>query len=137
MACRARVLMTTTLALGVGLAACADPEVDPSEVVRDPAVRGPWQVGVMTIEVVDPARPTRPLTVEVWYPARPADGAELDQQLGIQLSAVRRAAPEHRGAPFPLIGFSHGNSGIRFQSVYLTEHLASHGYVVVAPLSLI
>jgi len=29
--------------------------------------------------------------------------------------------------------FSHGNSGIRYQSIFLTEHLASRGWVVVAP----
>jgi len=38
-----------------------------------------------------------------------------------------------RGGPFPLVAFSHGRGGIRVQSVYLTVHLASWGYVVVAP----
>jgi predicted dienelactone hydrolase len=118
----------------VGLAGCGGADAfDPSAVVRDPAVRGPWQVGVTTIEVADPAWPTRTLTVEIWYPATFADDAPRDVQLGIELSSVRGAVADPRGAPFPLVGFSHGNQGARFQSVYLTEHLASHGYVVVGP----
>ena len=31
------------------------------------------------------------------------------------------------------MAFSHGYGGIRFQSIYLTEFLASHGFVVVSP----
>jgi predicted dienelactone hydrolase len=34
---------------------------------------------------------------------------------------------------WPAILFSHGYGGIRFQSYFLTEHLASHGFVVIAP----
>ena len=37
------------------------------------------------------------------------------------------------GGPWPIILFSHGNQGIKEQSFFLTEHLASHGYLVVAP----
>lgn len=45
--------------------------------------------------------------------------------------AVRDARP--CDGLFPLVLFSHGNGGIRSQSVFLCEHLASHGYIVVAP----
>jgi predicted dienelactone hydrolase len=114
----------------LSIAGCAG-EVDPSTEPRDPDLRGPWQVGVTTFELVGPDG--RPFPVELWYPARPGDGAEPDVQLGITAGAYRDAAPDERGAPFPLIGFSHGSSGLRFQSIYLTEHLVSHGYVVVAP----
>ena len=34
---------------------------------------------------------------------------------------------------FPLILFSHGNGGMRMQNASWCEHLASHGYIVVAP----
>jgi predicted dienelactone hydrolase len=34
---------------------------------------------------------------------------------------------------FPLVLFSHGNGGIRFQSFFFCAHLASHGFVVVSP----
>ena len=43
-----------------------------------------------------------------------------------------RDAPVAEGV-FPLIIFSHGNGGFRMQSVFWCEHLASHGYIVVAP----
>src|SRR3989442_1741655 len=50
-----------------------------------------------------------------------------------------RGIPDHCGpplaapGPFPLVLFSHGNGGIRFQSIFLCAHLASHGYVVASP----
>lgn len=37
------------------------------------------------------------------------------------------------GAAQPLVVFSHGFGGHRRQSTFVTTHLASHGYVVVAP----
>jgi predicted dienelactone hydrolase len=43
-----------------------------------------------------------------------------------------RDAPVAEGK-FPLVVFSHGNGGFRMQSVFWCEHLASHGYIVVAP----
>ncbi len=35
--------------------------------------------------------------------------------------------------PLPIIMFSHGSGGMPYQSTYYTRHLASHGFVVVAP----
>ena len=37
------------------------------------------------------------------------------------------------GGPFPVIGFSHGNQGLRYQNFTLAGHLASHGFVVFSP----
>ncbi|MGI9578333.1 MAG: alpha/beta hydrolase family protein, partial [Microthrixaceae bacterium] len=34
---------------------------------------------------------------------------------------------------FPLVIYSHGNGGLRYVSSFMTEHLASHGFVVLAP----
>src|SRR5262245_26256347 len=116
------------------LAACGgggDAAVDPTTVPRDPALDGPWQVGVRTIEADDGLGNT--LTIEVWYPAIPAEGAQPEVTLGIPSAAVRGAPGDARGGPFPLVAFSHGRGGIRVQSVYFTVHLASWGYVVVAP----
>lgn len=112
----------------------------------DPAARGPYPVGVTRIELFDDAR-GRVLLTEVWYPAvesardgTPSPAADyLPEGLGfladdatIELTAVRDAAISPDG-PFPLIAFSHGSGGIRFQNTFQVEHLASHGYVVVAP----
>jgi predicted dienelactone hydrolase len=136
---RARRPRSLLLVAGLGVAclaatgglACGG--ADPATATRDPAARGPWEVGVTTYEVTDPAEPERTFKVEVWYPARPAAGAPVDKFFNVATTSVRDAPADHRGAPFPVVVFSHGNGGIRTQSLYLTEHLASHGYVVAAP----
>jgi len=114
--------------------------------VADPLVAGPHPVGVTRIELHDDAR-GRTLLTEVWYPAeesargRPAAPitsylppalAGLAKNFTIPLVAVRDAGLA-AGGPFPLIAFSHGSGGIRFQNTFQMEHLASHGFVVVAP----
>jgi predicted dienelactone hydrolase len=113
---------------------------DASEPLRDPSKPGPWAVGVRTIRLTDPAR-NRSFHVDVWFPVDPmhVDGSpnryELDSILGtlasIDSPARRNATPA--AGSWPLVVFSHGYGGIRFQSYFLTEHLASHGFVVVAP----
>lgn len=106
------------------------------EDVLDPAVPGPFAVGVVTLELTDETR-ARTLPVEIWYPADLERGAGTPNvyDLGtigeIPTAALRDAAPAE--GTFPLVLFSHGFAGIRFQSYFLTEHLASHGYVVAAP----
>jgi predicted dienelactone hydrolase len=111
-------------------------------VTSSPAELGPYTIGVTTLEA-EPDAKGRVLPVEVWYPARsggkngdpyelylgPLKLAEIDSPNG----AVRDATRDTRGAPYPTILFSHGNGGVRAQSFYLTEYLASHGFVVVSP----
>jgi dienelactone hydrolase len=46
-------------------------------------------------------------------------------------SAVRDARV--RDGKFPVIFFSHGNQGFRFQNTFWCDFLASHGFVVVSP----
>jgi dienelactone hydrolase len=106
----------------------------PTPVLEDLAERGPFSVGVSTLTLVDESRPTdanrdypgadsRTLVTEVWYPA---EGETQSREL--------RDAPLDRSqAPYPLIVFSHGYTGLRRQSASYTAHLASHGYVVISP----
>lgn len=106
---------------------------------------GPYPVGVRTLELADPSRPDvgepaepRPVTVEIYYPSTDAAVAGLPRDVVGVLGIDLVETPSYRDAaiaagPFPLILFSHGNSGIRFQSFFFTAHLASHGYVVVTP----
>lgn len=109
--------------------------VEPAPEAAPPDMRGPYQVGVLTLRV--PRDELTDLVVEVWYPARPADGDTTDRYtesfIGIDGAAYRDAPVDLRGAPYPVAAFSHGFGGIRFQSSFLTEFLASHGFVVVAP----
>lgn len=100
----------------------------------EPVRHGPYAVGATT-RLLGPA--TAPeLVVEVWYPAQPAPGAEPGRYeagiVGLDGQAYRDAPVDVRGGPYPVVVFSHGYGGIRFQSTFLTEFLASHGVVVVA-----
>jgi len=94
----------------------------------------------------------RPLTVEVWYPAVEATAdAEAsvvyEEVMGTRGDtlrplipfnfkgrAIRNAVPKmSEGAyVYPLVVVSHGYVGSRYLMTYLTENLASKGYVVVA-----
>lgn len=102
------------------------------------AAPGAHAVGVRTLQLTDPAR-ARGLTVEVWYPARRAAGAAPPAvyrgvvgsvEFDLPGQALRDAAPE--AGKFPLLVYSHGQPGSRYQSAYLMEHLASRGFVVAA-----
>jgi predicted dienelactone hydrolase len=117
------------------LAACA-PEAEPPPIEvpwTAPGEPGPFAPGVTHLVVDDPRGGV--IDVEVWYPAKPAEGATPDpyEELPITLGSYRDAPPVREFGAFPLLAFSHGFGGIRYQSATLTEHLASHGYVVVAP----
>ena len=100
----------------------------------------------------------RTLPMEVWYPSNSGTGRTnhvsdmvgelpdtvwplLETLYGDHLmefwntptSALRDAEILTPRVPFPVIFFSHGFNGQRFQNYTLCEHLASHGFVVVAP----
>lgn len=126
------------------------------------AARGSYGVGVQTMKLVHPAqldvlhgnagqhpRYDRPLTLEVWYPAQiPASKPAIvtyQSTLGrsndpkrplipftFSGRALRDARPDLSGGAYPLVIVSHGYPGSRLLLTYLTENLASKGYVVVA-----
>ncbi|MCP4501968.1 MAG: hypothetical protein GY822_18575 [Deltaproteobacteria bacterium] len=123
----------------------------------DPAKMGPYAVGVRTLTFYDDTRSTndsgepRKLIVEIWYPStEDARGATEDyllwdllndeqklnfdpEDLGAISTEALRDAPVRDNEKYPVLLFSHGNDGIRMQSTYYTNYLASHGYVVVSP----
>jgi len=128
------------------------------------AYRGSFDIGVRTLEVINPnqidilnyseenpdPRYDRPLTLEVWYPAvRPGYKPEVTTYRDVLGSgpgdpdrplipfkfagrALRHARPNVKEGPYPLVIVSHGYPGSRVLLTYLTENLASKGYVVVA-----
>jgi predicted dienelactone hydrolase len=96
--------------------------------------RGPYPVGTQEVTVPQPGRE---LQATIWYPAlNPAnEDQQVEYRYGLLLldgKALRDAAPDAANGPYPLIVFSHGSGGFRLQSVYLMEHLASYGFVVIS-----
>ncbi|HEY4310545.1 MAG TPA: dienelactone hydrolase family protein [Pirellulales bacterium] len=89
-----------------------------------PDAPGKYAVGISRLDLRDASRDNRRLTSDVWYP--------VDRSASDPSTGTKRDAPCADGT-FPLVIFSHGASATRQQSTYLTEHWASHGYVVVAP----
>lgn len=124
----------------------------------DASTWGPFPVGVTTIYLTDSERTLedgspRVVPVEVWYPAAASEGAlrsyavadfvpperlavediDPDTLPWLTSSSLDEPAPDTAHGPYPLVVFSHGNGGMRLQSLFFTEYLASHGYVVAAP----
>ena len=126
------------------------------------AARGTYKVGVQTMDFVnkgqidvlktkDGVDPLydRPIKVEIWYPAMVAESdiqsVIYDEVLGksddpkrplIPFTFAGRATRDAKAlnteGSFPLIIVSHGYVGSRYLMTYLTENLASKGYIVVA-----
>ena len=123
------------------------------------ATYGTYDIGVKTLHLVNPVQidmlqldaskpkpsslPTydRPLTVEVWYPARENATGETalkafirdgKTQVALHGKARRDASPIAIDTPFPLVLVSHGYPGNRFLLSHLAENIASKGYVVVS-----
>lgn len=121
------------------------------------AAYGSHAIGVRTLELlnadqldivkIDSKQPKpkklprydRPLTVEVWYPAKSGETGDTGlrvylrdakTEVTIEGKAVRDAAPA--AGKSPLIIISHGYPGNRFLMSHLAENLASKGYVVAS-----
>ncbi len=95
---------------------------------------GPYIIGTQDLVIEDDMRP---LEITIWYPAdnSAGEGVNTTYQYGLFVAdgnAIRDAPPLEQDVPYPLVIFSHGNGGFRFQSLFLTEHLASQGFVVLA-----
>jgi predicted dienelactone hydrolase len=117
--------------------------------VRTVAIEHADQLDVLHVSAATPEpRYTRKLVLEVWYPAQLAPGqpertvytdvlgagpdnpARPNTPFSFEGRAARDAAPGPGSYPLAIV--SHGYPGSRLQMSYLTENLASKGYVVVA-----
>ena len=114
--------------------------------VRSLVLRQAAQADVLAYDATTHAAPLRDrvLGIELWYPANPSPGALPTTYRGSFPSeppappaqftqagiAVRDAPPAGRG--FPLVVVSHGYSNDVAAFTWITENLASKGYVVAA-----
>ncbi len=132
----------------VTLHACGDGSTTETDPISGAAYRnaGPYTAGVTTVALAD-------REVEIWYPVdagdedgRPRDAYFIRDWLPDFIDALLpadanppfetnayRAAPASGDGPFPLVLFAHGSASFRTQSTFLTTHLATWGFVVVAP----
>ena len=98
-------------------------------------------MGVIENEAETPSHPTKVL---IWYPALNPDGAEeavaydwdYDPEgmglLPIAGHALKNAVADISGGPYPLVMYVHGAGGGRTGGIWLCEHLASYGFVVMS-----
>lgn len=154
-----RIVMLAMIVAGAGTVRAATPPslygVDAPELAR----LGAHAVGIKTLRLIqhgqadvlafDAAKGSAPLVdrvlaVELWYPARPAphaprvlyaaslpsDPPAPPAKFSIPGIAVRDAPPS--GTDYPLVIVSHGYSNDPDAMTWLTENLASKGYVVAA-----
>ncbi len=101
--------------------------------VTDPGAPGPYPVGVTQITFQRPSSTNgepRVLKTVIWYPAPDYAASE---SVDATYKGVMNVAVSRTGGPFPIIMFSHGSGGSPLQSTFYTTHLASEGFVVVAP----
>jgi predicted dienelactone hydrolase len=122
------------------------------------AFLGPSSVGLRTVRLVNPGqvdpllsaeaghvvRSDRTLPLSIWYPAKVTGRETVEPYRGALISepprpptafhipamAVRNAAPS--GGGYPIVLVSHGYNNDPAMLSWLTENLASKGYVVVA-----
>ncbi|MEA1784959.1 dienelactone hydrolase [Arenibacter sp. GZD96] len=135
---------------------------DPLPDAPELSARGAYEIGVRTMHLLNKGQIDilnskegkdplydRPITVEIWYPAVIPEGATplvtYEEVMGTRGDtlrplipftfkgrALRDAVPMTKDGSLPLIIVSHGYVGSRYLMTYLTENLASKGYVVVA-----
>lgn len=116
------------------LSACTAPPPPENVATPTPWVSadqtGPYRAGVTTLRFTDDRG--KELVLEVWYPASdPGTPPDPYDELPFTRAAHRDAAWIPSPEPRPLVVFSHGYGGIRYQNTFLTEHLATHGLVVL------
>ena len=98
---------------------------------------GPFEVGYrydsFEYTPLGEGEEARPIDLSIWYPTFEDDGDHARYSGLIQQEGIWEDAAPALDGPAPVMLFSHGNSGMSTQNYFSSEHLASHGWIVVAP----
>jgi predicted dienelactone hydrolase len=111
---------------------CTEAIEGPSETEwQEPGVSGDWSVGTRADVIT--GTDGLELEVQTWYPTQTTEGT-LHLYGGLYESAIAlsTAVPDCSETR-PVLAFSHGSQALNYQSYFLTEYLASRGWVIVAP----
>ena len=130
----------------------------PSPRLMLPAPTGPYRLGTVSLDLIDPSRPDpwvpgipfREMVVSMLYPAREVGGHPLElyfttavarayeQEVGVPAPLNWPITHAHRHAPvlprvggWPVVLYAPGLGDERNDTTAIAEDLASHGYVVV------
>ena len=118
------LVVLTAAGVGVALVATRPTPLDPGTTSAARLAPGPFAVSTTDFTWVDETRPTA---------ANGDFAGSADRTFAVTLWS-----PEGAPGPHPLLVYSHGFMSNRHGGSHLAEHMASHGYVVVAtdyPLS--
>lgn len=90
-----------------------------------------YSVGMRNIEY---KQGDREMVMSIFYPAQTpkSDQKPLEVPLTKGLEFYKNAPIQTTGKPYPLIMFSHGRDGDRFNLAWLAQYLAARGYIVAA-----
>lgn len=112
--------------------ACSETEeqVKENKVIIEPTQRGDWTVGTRDDSFLN--RHGQTLNIQFWYPTDEVRD-ELHEYDGLLSGTAQDGGAARCDQVRPVVVFSHGNGGMRYQSYFLMEFLASHGFMVVAP----
>lgn len=96
---------------------------------------GSWSVGhgEVSVDYIDPIGDDRSLRTAVWWPTTDTSGFAATYFYGSDESKVAFENATVAEGSFPVVVFSHGHQAFAECSSFLMEHLASHGFVVIAP----
>ncbi len=133
--------MARWLGMVVALTACgkgADTAAVAEDVVDVLTARGSYGVGYVAGEVVYPdpvVAGDRSLRLAIWYPTDATSGVPVDKYGGLFPAEedVWDAPAVAAGGARPVFVFSHGSQAYAEAASFLMTHLASHGWLVVAP----
>jgi predicted dienelactone hydrolase len=122
-------------------------------IFRLPAPTGPYKIGTEIRHIVDEGRwdpfsdypnSARELMIQIWYPVDPSMQGPVapyrDRRITtlwdahfalVESHSIIGAQLSHSQSRYPLLLYTPSWSGIRTESTFQVEELASHGYIVV------